>query len=411
MKTVISDRKLGEFQIDPRRIKPNDDVLDNSIFKNARSTLKKEEMATQRESIRRLGVLKNPIVRPLKNDPDGYTHQMIAGARRHRNILKLVQQAEGISRENRDFLPEELCLKPETGEWLPATVVYATITCCVRDCDDETAIAINLAENLEHAKVPELDLMEFCQYLVELRDENGRPRYSREWVADKCNRSESWVSLTLELNQLPDKVKNLMSDERVTRTAALQFLQTEKEKIPQVIEIGEKLIREQKRQEAKLAESEIQIAEIELEDARTDLEIHEMTQNANLMQIAQKRIGTARKRVSSASEKREVALKEADKPTLTADTIAKANLIAGAKKGAPKSMPPAEVRKLYKDFKEHRKSLENCDNVLLYSVVESFFEAILGHKLCDSVEAIIAEEQAKMENVNNPITSDMRGIN
>jgi ParB-like chromosome segregation protein Spo0J len=392
------DRKLGDFQIDPARIKPNEDTLDNSIFKNARSTLKKEEMTSQRESIRKLGLLKSPIVRPIKNDPDGYTHQIVCGSRRHRNILKLRQQAEGILRENRDFTHDELCLKPETGEWLPATVVYATITCCVRDCDDETAIAINLAENLEHAKVPELDLMDFCQYLVELKNPNGGPRYSREWIADKCNRSESWVSLTLELNQLPEKVKNLMSEGRITRTAALQFLQTERDKINDVIETGQKIIREEKQQEVKLAEAEIQIAEIELEDAKTDLEIHEMTKNTNLMQIANKRIGTARKRVSSASEKREVALKEVENPKFTADTIAKANLLVpGAKKGAPKSMPNAEVKKLYKDFKDYRKTITDSNDTLVYNVIESLFESILGHKLCAGVAALIEEEKSKLE--------------
>lgn len=398
MKITQIDRKLGEMQIDPARIKPNEDALENSIFKNARSTLKKEEMASQRESIRKLGLLKNIIVRPINNDPDGFTHQIVCGSRRHRNVLKLIQQAEGVLRENRPFKEEELCKKVETGEWLPATQVYAFITCTVRECDDETAIAINLAENLEHAKVPELDLMEFCQYLVDIKDESGKPRYSREWIADRCNRSQSWVSLTLDLNQLPEKVKNLMSENRITRTAALQFLQTDRDKIVDVIEVGENLIRAEKEQKAQLAEEEIQLAQLELEDAKTDLEIHEMTKNSNLMQIANKRINTARKRVSSASEKKEKALKEAERPVLTADTLATANLmVPGAKKGAPKTMPPSDIKKLYKDFKSYREKEENEEDATTFNVVESLFEAILGHKLCSSVEALIKEEKTKTE--------------
>lgn len=401
------DRLLGEFQIDPARIKPNEDALDDkSIFKNARSTLKKEEMATQRESIRRIGLLKSPIVRPIKNDPDGYTHQIVCGSRRHRNIMWLRHQAEGVIREKRPFRQEELCYKPETSEWLPATEVYATLKCMVRDCDDETAIAINLAENLEHAKVPELDLMEFCQYLVDLKDEHGNPRFSREWVADRCNRSESWVSLTLELNQLPEKVKRLMNDDRVTRTAALQFLQTERDKIDEVIETGQEIVRQEKMNEAREAEAELKIANIDLSDAENDLEIHKMMQNDSLVSMAQKRIGTARKRVSAASEKRDVALKEADNPKLTADVINKANLLVpGAKKGAPKAMPVAAIKKFYTGFKEHRKSLElRNGEEMLYSTIESLLEVILGHRACDSVATLIAEERQKRATVT--ISSD-----
>ena len=392
------DRLIGERQIDPARIKPNEDALENSIFKNARSTLKKEEMASQRESIRRLGLLKSPIVRPIQNDPDGYTHQIICGSRRHRNIMKLRQHAEGIVRENRPFKQEELCYKPETGEWLPATEVYATMKVIVRECDDETAIAINFAENLEHAKVPELDLMDQCQYLVDLKDEHGTPRFSREWVANVCNRSESWVSLTLELNQLPERVKKMMMEDRVTRTAALQFLQTEREKIDEVIQVGETLVRDEKLTEAKVAEGEMKIAEIELSDAENDLEIHQMMENDGLMAMAKKRIGTARKRVSAASEKRDAALKEAESRKLTADVINKANLLVpGAKKGAPKAMPVKSIKELHTKFKEHHQNIVSLNgDGLMYNVIGSLLEVILGHRACDSIETLIAEEKAKL---------------
>jgi ParB-like chromosome segregation protein Spo0J len=280
------------------------------------------------------------------------------------------------------------------------------LKCVVRDCDDETAIAINLAENLEHAKVPELDLMEFCQYLVDLKNDTGSHRYSREWVADKCNRSESWVSLTLELNQLPQRVKNMMSDDRVTRTATLQFLQTERDKIDEVIEKGQAIVRDEKMAEAKVADDELKLAEIEMSDAENDLEIHQMMQNDSLVQMAQKRVGTAKKRVSAASEKRDVAIKDADNPKLTADVINKANLLVpGAKKGAPKAMPVKSIKELHVKFKDFRQTTENNGDTLIYSVVESLFEVILGHRVCDSVETIITEEKSKLTLVTTSIES------
>jgi ParB-like chromosome segregation protein Spo0J len=100
------------------------------------------------------------MVRPILNDPEGYTYQMIAGSLRLRSVLKLIDD-------------NVTCYNSETAEWLPATVVYKTLKCQVRECDEETAIRISVAENLEHTQVPELDLMEYCQELTELRDAKG----------------------------------------------------------------------------------------------------------------------------------------------------------------------------------------------------------------------------------------------
>jgi len=389
--------KQGALEfIDPTKIRLNDDKMDNSIFRNARATLKREEMATNRESIRKLGLLKPLIIRPLTDDPDGYLYQLVCGSRRLRNILRLRQDAVGIFRENRPFKKEELCYKPETAEWLPATEVYDTVKCFVRECDDETAIAINIAENLEHSKLPEIDLMEFCQELTEIENPDNSPRYTRAKIAEMCNRSESWVSLTLELGQLPENVKQMMHDDRVTRTAALAFLQTNKEKIPQVIKVGEQIVRQEKLAEVKIAEEELRIAQIELEDAQNDMIIFsQMMQNDGLRQIAEKREGTARKRVSSASEKRDTALKEADAPKLTADVINKANLmVPDAKKGKPKAMPVKDVRILYTKFTEfHSKQASMNGDGLLLGVVNELLGMILGHRAAIPIEELIVEQK------------------
>jgi hypothetical protein len=105
METFGKQRDL-EY-IDPTKIMLNDDKMDNSIFRNARATLNKEEMATNRESIRKLGLLKPIMVRPIKNQ-DGYLYQLICGSRRLRNVLKLREIAIGIKHEGRHFKTEEI---------------------------------------------------------------------------------------------------------------------------------------------------------------------------------------------------------------------------------------------------------------------------------------------------------------
>lgn len=387
---MASNKQNNLELVDPTKIRLNDDKIENSTFRNARTTLKKEEMLSNRESIRKLGLLKPLIVRPIKNDPDGYLYQLVCGSRRLRNILRLRQEAIGIIQEKRLFKEEELCFKPETSEWLPATDVYETVKVFVRDCDDETAIAINIAENLEHSKLPELDLMEFCQELVDIKNKDNTPYYSREKVAELCNRSESWVSLTLDLNQLPEKVKQMMYDDRVTRTAALAFLQTQKEKLDEVIDVAENIVRQEKLAEVQDAEEEINIAKIELEDAQNDVEIHDLMGNESLREMAERRENTARKRVSSASEKRDAALKEAENPKLTADVINQANLIVpNAKVGKPKAIPVKEIRNLYAGFKEFK---DQNDNKLV-KTIDAVFQVILGHRAFASIENLIKEQE------------------
>lgn len=391
--------------VDPTKIRLNDDKIENSVFRNARSTLKKEEMASNRESIRKLGLLKPLIVRPISNDPEGYLYQLVCGSRRLRNILRLRQEAIGISREKRPFKPEELCYKPETAEWLPATEVYETVKVFVRDCDDEMAIAINIAENLEHSKLPEIDLMEFCQELVSLKDSNNNPRYSREKIAELCNRSESWVSLTLDLNQLPERVKQMMFDDRVTRTAALAFLQTQREKIDTVIDVAENIVRQGKLAEARAAEEEINFAQIELDDAQNDVEIHDLMGNDSLREMAQRRETAARKRVSSASEKRDTALQEAEAPKLTADVINQANLmVPDAKIGKPKAIPVKEIRSLYAGFKEYKEANE-AD--LVIKTIDAVFQVILGHRAFASIQSLIEEQKNPPDEVNTNHQEEM----
>jgi ParB-like chromosome segregation protein Spo0J len=388
--------------IDPFQIKLNDDKVEGSIFRNARTTLKQQEMATNRESIRKLGLLKPLMVRPLKNDPDGYLYQLICGSRRLRNILRLVNESKAIASEGRDFSESELCYCPETAEWRPAYEVYATVKTFVRECDDDTAIRINIAENLEHSKLPEIDLMEYCQELVDLKKVDGRTHlYKREEVADMCNRSESWVSLTLELNQLPESIKQMMYDDRVTRTGALAFLQTEKDKIHEVIALSEQIVREEKLTEAKIIEQgEIVTAQVELEDALNDVEIHDMMENSNLREMANKRAGQCRKRVSAASEKRDTILKEAESPKLTADIINRANLmVPNAKKGstAAKAMPVKSIKEMNAGFKDLlSKSPTKCNRMVL-DTVQGVFDVILGHRAPVSVETLIDQLNEQYE--------------
>jgi ParB-like chromosome segregation protein Spo0J len=383
-------KDLGIHQIDPNKIKLADDpITTDKPFRNPRTHLSTEEMATKRESIRTLGILKPPLVRPIQPDADGNTHQMIAGSLRLRSVLKLLD-------ENSE------CYNSETAEWQPAGVVYKTIKCNVRECDEETAIRISIAENLEHTQVPELDLMEYCQELVELQGANG-PKYTRTQIAGLCNRSESWVSLTLQLNELAPAYKKLMNEGRLSRTGAISMiLGTSKDQFGTVIEKCKDVVRQEAAAEEQEAVEEEQTALSDLEDAEIDMGIHEMQKDDQAHEAAKRRFKSATRRVSVASDKRKAATKKAEEGVITADTVNKVIMtIPGAKKGKAKPLTAKVIRELHTQFSEY---LVKCDDTTLEQKLAArtgiaVVEVILGKRTTDTLDKLIANEKLRLDEI------------
>lgn len=370
-KTPTFGKDLGNHLIDPYKIKFADDIItSNKPFRNPRSNLDATEMGNKRESIRTLGILKPPIVRPIANDPDGYTHQMVAGSLRLRSVLKLIDD-------------DAECYNPETCEFELASVLYKTLKCNVRECDEETAIRISIAENLEHTQVPELDLMEYCQELVNLRN-GDNPKYTRTQIAQFCNRSESWVSLTLQLADLDPHYKKLMYSGRLSRTGAIaMILGTKKEYFDTVIETAKDIVRKEAEQEEHYAVNEEKKALADLEDAEIDAAIHEKRNDEVALANAKKRLNSARKRVSVASDKRQTARKKAEDGIITADTVTKViSAIPGAKKGKPKPLTAKTLREMHVKFTETTMGDDlRFEQRLAGRVALAMLEIVLGRRV------------------------------
>lgn len=379
-------RDLGVQQIDPLKIKFADDKISiNKPFRNARTTLNPEEMSNKRESIRMLGVLKPPLVRPLVNDP-AYTHQIVAGSLRLRCIHKLREENSS-------------CYNAETCEWQPALDLYRVLKCQVRECDEETAIRISIAENLEHSAVPELDLMEYCKELTELYSvvDNDLPAYTRSEIAGMCNRSESWVSLTLRLDELDVSYKKLMYQGRLARTGAIALvLGVKKEYFDKVIAECKTEVCKEAGQDLELADEEYDDAMRLLEDAEIDCAIHQKQMDTDALESAKKRMTSAKKRVSMASDKRTTAKKKAVEGAITADTVNKVSLrIIGAKKGKAKPLTPKSIRELHEQYT--KVSLDNNSGLLLAAnVAVSVLEITLGKRTVMPLELLVEEERQKI---------------
>jgi len=133
------------------------------------------EMAELADSIREHGVLNPIIVRPLPGESGQY--EIVAGERRWR-----AARMAGIGR----------------------------VPVIVREVADGTSLELALVENLQREDLAPLDEAAGLRRLV---DEFG---HTQEDVARLIGKSRSHVANTLRLLGLPDAVKELLADRRIT---------------------------------------------------------------------------------------------------------------------------------------------------------------------------------------------------
>jgi ParB-like chromosome segregation protein Spo0J len=374
----------GFLDISPYEIKFADEVpTSENPFRNPRSTLNAEEIKNKKESIKQHGLLKPPIVRVLHKNEDGFKYEMVAGSLRLRCILKLLEEKAD-------------CYNPKTAKWENAEIVYNKMTCKVIECDDDVAIKISISENLDHSQVSDLDLMEYCQELENLKNPDGTKKYTRKEIANFCNRSESWVSLTLQLDQLDNKYKDLMRIGKLTRTGAITLmLGTKKEKFDDVIKMCENEAKKEADHEIQEAENEIQEAENEIHKAILSVDINKPDEN--IFQQAQARAFLNKKKLDTAKDKKSKAQKKIKELVITDSAVKKAlsNLKEGEKKGKPKPLTLKRVKEIREEYTEEDKT----ENELFNKTYEYVIDMILGKnpiiKPKEILSRIIKDEQGE----------------
>ncbi|HCU06680.1 MAG TPA: chromosome partitioning protein ParB [Holosporales bacterium] len=157
-----------------------------------------ENMAHLIDSIRQKGVLQPILVRPLQED----AYEIIAGERRWR-------------------ASKEAGLKD-----VPIIIV---------DCDDEEALEVGLIENLQR---DDLNAIEEAESLKKLIDDFGK---TQEEVALSVSKSRSYVANLLRLTTLPDYVKDLIRNGKLSAGHARTLIgSTNMEELVQEI-LNEKL--------------------------------------------------------------------------------------------------------------------------------------------------------------------------
>lgn len=262
---------------------------DERLFHNPRLSFKQESLDSLKDSIASLGLMKGLLVRPLK-DKEGH-FELVAGERRLRCIRQLIKD-------------KSACLDIETGETEAAQKVYKHVPVTViNPKSDIEQLQYAIAENLEAAPVPDWDILMLCLEMAERKNDKGEPAYTRDDLCKAFNKSQTWISHTLSLTQLPEAAKVRLQRGSLSRTSAIHLLQAKPSKMEEVLRRSEAIVRDELANE--LANHEEQLDEEELaaqiaeEQAAADLRDGDFL----LAKVQERNAVAARKRASVAQTK------------------------------------------------------------------------------------------------------------
>lgn len=171
-KEVEEGEKLREIDIDQIQPAPG----------QPRKKFDREKLDGLAASIREHGVIQPVVVRPLK---EGGGYQLIAGERRWR-ACKLIG--------------------------------YSRIPALVKECRDMDAVAVSLIENIQRQ---DLNPVEEASAYSGLMEKHG---LTQEEIAARVGKSRSFIANTVRLLELPEEIKEMLADGRITAGHARALL-------------------------------------------------------------------------------------------------------------------------------------------------------------------------------------------
>jgi ParB family chromosome partitioning protein len=141
---------------------------------NPRKDFREDELAELAESIRQKGLVQPIVVRP---EPSGIGYEIVAGERRWR-----AAQLAGLH----------------------------TVPVIVRELDDQEVLELAIIENVQRADLNAIEEAWGYNELIE------RYNYTQERMAEVIGKSRSHVANTLRLLKLPESVRALVQDGKLT---------------------------------------------------------------------------------------------------------------------------------------------------------------------------------------------------
>jgi ParB family chromosome partitioning protein len=201
-----------------------------------RSHFNDEKLTSLIDSIREKGIIQPLVVRSLTGD-NRAPFEIIAGERRWRAAK---------------------------------TLDLGTVPAIIKNCSDQEALETALIENIQRDDLTPIEEAEGYQRLVDEFD------YTQEQLAKSLGKSRSHVANTLRLNQLPQKIKDLIGEGKISAGHARTLLtaSNQEDLIDQILNKGlnvretEKLA---KKDRLEIPENEVDVQSKQLEKQIADL--------------------------------------------------------------------------------------------------------------------------------------------
>jgi len=305
--------------------RPEQGHEEDVLFFNPRSidSFDEESMESIRESISADGLQQPPVCRAITDGESVVRIELIAGERRLRSLLKLVE-------EDRE------CYDDELGKKVPASELFQYIPVKLHyNCSDERALRLAFMENHESKS---LTISEEIA-LVERLTRRGLNQKQIAVILLGDDRNVTWVSQTGNFRKsLPDEAFDKLLDGQLSRHVAVKLMSYKPEHRQELYE--QAVVIEQQETEEKLAETEDEIiaaedladiAESDAQDAK------DSTEAAKL----QRKSKTAKAKAAKASEKKDRVEEDAGK--IKQSHIDKGAAAAGIKPKKDKPLSRQEI--------------------------------------------------------------------
>jgi len=387
-----NEKTIAKVAVRPEAIK----IRKDEFFKNARSQFHHEPLESLEKSIQSLGLLKQLCVERDPANPEEFI--LIAGERRHLCLMSLKKK-------------DAECFDNDTGATFPASYLYEYVEVkLVAPKNDIERLKIMVAENGEHSKVPDWDIFNFALWLDAQKNPDGSKRYDRPALCEIFNKSAPWISHTLQIASLPERVKACLKEGSLSRTAAVNLLSAKEDQYEFVLKYAESVIVRNATQDLAEAQKDKKQAEIEAEVA--DCRHQQALKVGDRIQARmQAKLGNeARRKQQGASNREERAKEVLANPTVTEESVKQAleeNPQAVEPGTAPKTRSAHRVRVQVKNLKSLLDGQQGSSYIVNSETGKKYFrrdvqliiaayEQVLGKKTLN-VFALLDDEYAATE--------------
>jgi ParB-like chromosome segregation protein Spo0J len=349
-------------------------------------------MAGLCRSIRVVSLLENIVVRATGSVSKIKDVQLLAGERRLRALLMLVEanvpcaapktppptrwraktvamhedyfvqvvkhtgdNVEVLVFDQDDKLTEERFTVKETelSPTLPASKLYKAVECNIfYNISDEMAMTISMTENEEHVGLTLAEEIGVVERLI-------RRGLKQKSIKVLLGSNDTWVSQTASFRtDLPPEVFKRLLDGRMSRHTAVNFFSYKSEHRQKVFE--ETVLVEERETEAKLRQLKLE-AEQHQDEADLLLDDAQEADDPKAAAKAAKQAATAASKAGKARTKRDKA--STDAGTITATHVAKGAAKAGVKTKKAKMLPKDAIEALYVEKLEPLLDGESTDPI------------------------------------------------